>query len=138
MTKESARIGIILPNDLLVHLDKSIIDNRHSSRSDAIRGAIRRYIQHYEWMNDVKGERVGIFEIIYNPVKKGLPAIIEKIIFESNEILLSSMRVHITSDYYMRILVLRGEGEHLVKMAAKLTAQKGVMHMKLTTVNFCE
>ncbi len=48
------------------------------------------------------------------------------------------MRVHITSDYYMRILVLRGEGEHLVKMAAKLTAQKGVMHMKLTTVNFCE
>jgi CopG family nickel-responsive transcriptional regulator len=138
MTKESARIGIILPNDLLAHLDKSIIDTRHSSRSDAIRGAIRRYIQHHEWMNDVKGERVGIFEIIYNPVKKGLPAIIEKIIFESNEILLSSMRVHITSDYYMRILVLRGEGEHLVKLAEQLTAQKGVMHVKINTVNFCE
>jgi hypothetical protein len=37
-------------------------------------------------MNDVKGERIGIFEIVYNPVKKGLPATIEKIIFESNEI----------------------------------------------------
>jgi len=36
-------------------------------------------------MDDVKGERVGVSDIIYNPVKKGLPVIIEKIIFESNE-----------------------------------------------------
>ncbi len=28
---------------------------------------IRRYIQYHEWMNDVKGERIGIFEIVYNP-----------------------------------------------------------------------
>ena len=138
MTKELARIGITLPNDLLAHFDELIINNGHASRSDAVRDAIRRYIQYHEWMNDVKGERIGIFEIVYNPVKKGLPAIIEKIIFESNEILLSSMRVHINSDYYMRILVLRGEGEHLIKMAAKLTAQKGVIHVKINTVNFCE
>jgi len=138
MTEELARIGITLPNDLLAHFDELIINNGHASRSDAVRDALRRYIQYHEWMNDVKGERIGIFEIVYNPLKKGLPAIIEKIIFESNEILLSSMRVHITSDYYMRILVLRGEGEHLAKMAAKLTAQKGVIHVKINTVNFCE
>ena len=138
MTKESGRIGIILPNDLLAHLDKSIINNGHSSRSDAIRDALRRYIQHHEWMNDVKGERVGIFEIVYNPVKKGLPGTVENILSASNEIFLSSIRVHLNSDYYMRIVVLRGEGEHLVKLATKLTAQKGVMHMKLTTVNFTE
>ena len=112
--------------------------NGHSSRSDAIRDALRRYIRHHEWMNDVKGERVGIFEIVYNPVKKGLPATIENILFESNEIFLSSLRVHLNGDYYMRVLVLRGEGEHLVNLAAKLTAQKGVIHMKLTTMNVFE
>ena len=48
------------------------------------------------------------------------------------------MRVHITSDYYMRILVLSGEGEDLAKMAAKLTAQIGVIHVKINTVNFCK
>jgi CopG family nickel-responsive transcriptional regulator len=138
MTKELARIGITLPNDLLTHFDEAIIDNGHASRSDAIRDAIRRYIQYDEWMDDVKGERVGIFEILYNPVKRGLPATIEKMIFESNEKLLSSMRVHITSDYYMRIIVLRGEGEHLIKLAEQLTAQKGVIHVKINTVNFCE
>ena len=96
MTKELARIGITLPNDLLAHFDKAIINNGQASRSDAIRDALRRYIQYHEWMDDVKRERVGVFEIIYNPVKKGLPAIIEKIIFESDEILPSSMRIHIT------------------------------------------
>lgn len=136
MTKELARIGITLPNDLLSQFDESIIDKGHPSRSDAIRDALRRYIQYHEWMNDVKGERIGIFEIVYNPVKKGLPAIIEKIIFESDEVLLSSMRVHITSDYYMRILVLRGKGERLVNIAKQLTAQKGVIHVKINTVKF--
>jgi CopG family nickel-responsive transcriptional regulator len=138
MTEELARIGITLPNDLLAHFDELIINNGHSSRSDAIRNAIRRYIQYHEWMNDVKGERIGIFEIVYNPAKKGLPASIEKIISESNEILLSSILIHIISNYYMRIIVLHGEGEHLVKLAEQLTALKGVIHVKINTVNFCE
>lgn len=138
MTNELARIGITLPNDILAQFDESIINNGYASRSDAVRDALRRYIMYHEWMNDVKGERIGIFEIVYNPVKKGLPTIIEKIIFESDEILLSSMRVHISSDYYMRIIVLRGKGEHLVKLAEQLTAQRGVIHMKLTTVNSSE
>jgi CopG family nickel-responsive transcriptional regulator len=99
----------------LAHFDEAIINNGQASRSDAVRDAPRGYIRYHEWMNDVKGERVGVLEIIYNPVKKGLPAIIEKIILESDEILLSSMRIHIISDYYMCTVVLRKEGEHFLK-----------------------
>ncbi|KAF5410623.1 MAG: putative nickel-responsive regulator [Candidatus Methanocomedens sp.] len=138
MTEELVRIGIALPDNLLTHFDELLINNGHSSRSDAIRDAIRRYIQYHDWMNDVKGERVGILTIVYNPLKTGLPTIIEKILFESNEIFLSSLRVSINSDYYLRIMVLRGEGEHLVKLTEKLSAQKGVIHVKLNTVNFIE
>ena len=54
MTEELARIGITLPNDLLVHFDEAIINNTHSSMSDAVRDAVWRYIQYHEWMNDVK------------------------------------------------------------------------------------
>jgi len=138
MTEELVRIGIALPDNLLTHFDELLINNGHSSRSDAIRDAIRRYIQYHDWMNDVKGERVGILTIVYNPLKTGLPTIIEKILFESNEIFLSSLRVSINSDYYLRIMVLRGEGEHLVKLTEKLSARKGVIHVKLNTVNFIE
>ena len=63
MTEELARIGITLPNDLLTHIDESIINNGHASKSDAVRDALRRYIQYHEWMNDVKGERIGILLI---------------------------------------------------------------------------
>ena len=138
MTGELVRIGIALPDNLLTHFDELLINNGHSSRSDAIRDAIRRYIQYHDWMNNVKGERVGILTIVYNPSKTGLPTIIEKILFGSNEIFLSSLRVSINSDYYLRIMVLRGEGEHLVKLTEKLSAQRGVIHVKLNTVNFLE
>ena len=50
MTKELARIGITLTNDLLAHFDKAIINNGHASRSDAVRDVLRRYIQYHEWM----------------------------------------------------------------------------------------
>jgi len=33
---------------------------------------------------------------------------------------------------------LHGEGEHLVKLAEQLTALKGVIHVKINTVNFFE
>ena len=138
MTDELVRIGIALPDNLLAHFDELLINNGHSSRSDAIRDAIRRYIQYHDWMNIVKGERVGILTIVYNPLKTGLPTIIEKILFGSNEIFLSSLRVSINSDYYLRIMVLRGEGERLVKLTEKLSAQRGVIHVKLNTVNFLE
>ena len=138
MTEELVRIGIALPDNLLTHFDELLKNNEHSSRSDAIRNAIRRYIQYHDWMNDVKGERVGILTIVYNPLKTGLPTIIEKILFGSNEIFLSSLRVSINSDYYLRIMVLRGEGERLVKLTEKLSAQRGVIHVKLNTVNFIE
>ena len=125
MTEELARIGITLPNDLLIHFDEAIINNGHSSRSDAIRDALRRYIQHHEWMNDVKGERVGIFEIIYNLVKKGLPATIENILSESNEIFLSSIRVHLNSDYYMRIISPARKRRTSGKAGGKVDCSKG-------------
>lgn len=86
MTEELVRIGITLPDYLLTHFDELLINNGHSSRSDAIRDAIKRYIQYHDWMNDVKGERVGTLKIVYNPLKTGLPTIIEKILFGSNEI----------------------------------------------------
>jgi len=50
MTKELARIGITLPNDLLAHFDEAIINNGYASRSDAVRDVLRRYIQYHGWM----------------------------------------------------------------------------------------
>ena len=51
------RIGVSLPSNLLKKFDGIIGKRGYSSRSEGIRGAIRGYIEEYEWMEQKKGRK---------------------------------------------------------------------------------
>jgi CopG family nickel-responsive transcriptional regulator len=135
MSKELTRIGVSLPGDLLAYFDKSFVNTSPYSRSDVIRNAIMRYIQYYEWMAQVKGERIGLFEMVYNPLEKGLSDSINYLLSESGDSVLISVLVVLNKDDFLRIIIMQGEGEYLVKQVEKLMALKGIKYSKLTTIN---
>jgi len=135
MSKELTRIGVSLPGDLLTYFDRSFVDTSPFSRSDVIRNAIMRYILYYEWMAQVKGERVGIFEMVYNPLEKGLSESINCTLSGSGDSVLSSVLVVLNKDDFLRIIIMQGEGEYMVKQVEKLMALKGIKYSKLTTIN---
>ncbi|MCK5217501.1 MAG: nickel-responsive transcriptional regulator NikR [Methanosarcinales archaeon] len=135
MSKELTRIGVSIPGDLLAYFDKSFVNTSPYSRSDVIRNAIMRYIQYYEWMAQVKGERVGLFEMVYNPLEKGLSDSINYLLSESGDSVLISVLVVLNKDDFLRIIIMQGEGEYLVKQVEKLMALKGIKYSKLTTIN---
>lgn len=135
MSKELTRIGVSIPGDLLTYFDKSFVNTSPYSRSDVIRNAIMRYIQYYEWMAQVKGERVGLFEMVYNPLEKGLSDSINYLLSESGDSVLISVLVVLNKDDFLRIIIMQGEGEYLVKQVEKLMALKGIKYSKLTTIN---
>ena len=138
MKEKLTRLGVSVPDNLLRYFDELLLENGHSSRSDAVRDALRRYIQYHEWMNDVKGKRLGIYEMVYSPLKKGLPASISNILGESKEIVLSSILIHLKNDDYLHITIMYGEAENLVELAEKLMALKGVKQEKLITAPLIE
>ena len=138
MKEKLTRLGVSVPDNLLRYFDELLVENGHSSRSDAVRDALRRYIQYHEWMNDVKGKRLGIYEMVYSPLKKGLPASISNILGESKEIVLSSILIHLKNDDYLHITIMYGEAENLVELAEKLMALKGVKQEKLITAPLIE
>jgi len=72
METELMRIGVSLPDNLLDKFDKIIEKRGYSSRSEGIRDAIRNYISHYEWMGEIKGQRVGTIAVVYDHTKRGL------------------------------------------------------------------
>jgi len=135
MSKELTRIGVSLPGDLLTYFDRSFVNTSPYSRSDVIRNAIMRYIQYYEWMAQVKGERVGLFEMVYNPLEKGLSDSINYLLSESGDSVLLSVLVVLNKDDFLRIIIMQGEGEYLVKQVEKLMALRGIKYSKLTTIN---
>jgi len=72
MSKRLERTCVSLPSDLLDRFDEIIEKRGYSSRSEALRDAIRNYIVNYEWMSEVQGERVGVISLVYEHDQRGL------------------------------------------------------------------
>jgi len=60
------RISISIPKKLLNDFDDILQDKGYQSRSKGIRDAIKDYIIRYHWMNEIKGECVGVLTISYD------------------------------------------------------------------------
>ncbi|RLI88864.1 MAG: nickel-responsive transcriptional regulator NikR, partial [Archaeoglobales archaeon] len=56
MEEGVTRIGVSLPKNLLNEFDSIIRTRGYSSRSEAIRDAIRNYIAEYKWLEREEGE----------------------------------------------------------------------------------
>jgi CopG family transcriptional regulator, nickel-responsive regulator len=135
MEQDLMRIGVSLPENLLTKFDEIILQRGYSSRSEGIRDAIRNYIVHFEWMSDVKGERVGVITIVYDHSQRGLVDNLTGIQHDFGTIIQSSLHIHLDHDSCLEIVVLRGDGQVVRKAAEKIMSLKGVKHVKLTTTS---
>jgi CopG family nickel-responsive transcriptional regulator len=135
MEQELMRIGVSLPDNLLGRFDEIIKKRGYSSRSEGIRDAIRNYILHYEWMNEVEGERIGVITLIYEHDQRGLVNSLTDIQHMYTGLIRSSVHVHLDHDNCMEIVMLQGEGKLVKEIAEKMMSLKGVKHVKLATIS---
>ena len=132
--KELMRIGVSLPDNLLTKFDNIIEERGYSSRSEGIRDAIRSYINHYEWMNDIKGHRIGTISLVYDHTKRGLSNMMAEIQHEHSGIIKTSIHIHLDHDNCLEVVVLDGDGHDIKTLAEKIISLNGVKFSKLTTV----
>jgi len=135
MDQELMRIGVSLPDNLLGRFDQIIEKRGYSSRSEGIRDAIRNYIMHYEWMNEVEGDRIGVITLIYDHDQRGLVNNLTDIQHDYMSMIKSSVHVHLDHDNCLELIMLKGDGKQVKEVAEKMMALKGVKHVKLTTIS---
>ena len=129
------RIGVSLPFDLLERFDEIIGKRGYSSRSEGIRDAMRNYILHYKWMNNIEGERVGVITLLYDHEEHGLSEALTDIQHRYIKNISSSIHVHISKDLCLEVILLKGEGTVVKEVAETMMAKKGVKQVKLITVS---
>ncbi len=134
MDQDLSRIGVSLPENLLGKFDEIITKRGYSSRSEGIRDAIRGYIRYYDWMSEVKGERIGILSLTYDHSQRGLVTSLMELEHEFITITRSSVHIHISHDECMEVILLSGEGKDVRAIAERVMALKGVKNVKLTTI----
>ncbi|MCX9083683.1 MAG: nickel-responsive transcriptional regulator NikR [Candidatus Methanoperedens sp.] len=134
MEQDLSRIGVSLPENLLVKFDEIITKRGYSSRSEGIRDAIRGYIRYYDWMSEVQGDRIGILSMTYDHSQRGLLSALQDIEHDFTSITRSAVHVHISHDECMEVILLHGDGKEIKSIAEKIIALKGVKNVKLTTI----
>lgn len=105
----------------------------YSSRSEALRDAIRSSIVNYEWINGVEGECVGVISLVYKYDQRGL---VDDLIQQHLHIglIASSLHVYIDQENCLEIIILHGDGKAIRHLADKAMAFKGVKYVKLNAV----
>jgi CopG family nickel-responsive transcriptional regulator len=129
---ELIRFGVSMDGRLLARFDQLIDEKGYSNRSEAIRDLIRDELVEQSWQEE-DDETVGTITLVYNHEIRDLT---EKLIDYQHQVhgaVISSLHVHLDEHNCLEVLVVRGKGREIKKVADRLIGTKGVKHGKLVT-----
>lgn len=128
------KTAVAVPRDILERFDR-ITEKDYSSRSHAIRDALIHYIQYYDWMHEIEGERAGTITIVYNSRKKSLIESIVRLKNNFRNVIRSIVSFYINdNNTRLELMMVMGDGKLLVALAEQIQSLNGVSHVKLTTI----
>lgn len=124
------RFGVSLDDRLLTEFDRHIERRKYTNRSEALRDLIRDNLVGEEWDQDK--ETVGTITFVYDHHVRDLTSKLTYIQHGFHGHILTGMHVHLDHHHCLEVLVVRGKGSEIRKVADALVSVKGVKHGKLT------
>ena len=128
--KKLVRFGVSLDHHLLDDFDRLITGRRYASRSEALRDLIRDNLVGDQWKDNKP--TVGTITFVYDHHVRDLTKKLTHIQHDFHGHILSGMHVHLDHDHCLEVLVVKGKGSEIRKVADALISVKGVKHGKLT------
>src|SRR2546430_10298694 len=137
--KKLVRFGVSLDHHLLDDFDRLIERKNYTNRSEALRDLIRDNLVGQEW--DENKETVGTITIVYDHHVHDLTEKLTDIQHRFHRLVLSAMHVHLDHDHCVEVLVVRGKGADIKKVADTLIvfiqAKDGIRTLTVTGVQTC-
>jgi CopG family nickel-responsive transcriptional regulator len=119
------RIGISLDKKLLAQFDGLIAAKGYSNRSEAVRDLIREKLIEREWSLPT-GETVGTLLLVYEHETMELSRRLAKLEHEAFHHVVATLHVHMDEENCLEVIVLRGPGPEIQKLAERLISLRGV------------
>ncbi|AGB41688.1 putative transcriptional regulator with CopG/Arc/MetJ DNA-binding domain and metal-binding domain [Halobacteroides halobius DSM 5150] len=128
------RFSISIEDKLLQEFE-DLIKGEYDNRSEAIRDLIRNKI--IEKKCQETEEVIGILTLIYDHHQRQLNDKMLNIQHDYHHLFKSNLHLHMTHDYCLEVIIVKGQGAKLQKVANKLIGLKGVKHgnLNVTTIN---
>jgi len=125
------RFGISLDRELLKNFDQLIARKGYTNRSEAIRDLIRDSLVQDEWEGGNK-ETIGTITIVYAHDTRELTEVLTDLQHHFYTSIISTLHVHLDEHNCLEVLVVKGKGKDIKKIADRLIGTRGVKHGKLT------
>ena len=119
------RIGISLDDKLLKRFDKLIRKKGYANRSEAVRDLIREKLIQQEW-SAPQAETVGAVFLVFEHETMRLSERLTKAEHREFHQIVASMHVHMDHENCLEILILRGPGREIKRLADRLISMRGV------------
>jgi len=130
----TTRFSVSLPYPLVKEFDSVWHSMKYTNRSKAVHDALRNYITEHKWMKEEGGELMGALVLLYYFDKPALLNTIMQIQHEFENVIASSMHIHLTRDKCLEIIAVKGSAEQTKNLMQKLMARKGVKQVKLAAI----
>lgn len=130
--KDAIRFGVSMSKDLLKSFDGLIKATGYRNRSEAIRDLIRERLVHQEW-SLTNQKTVGTITLVYSHDVHELSEVLTALQHKYHRQIVSTMHIHLDKHNCLEVLVVKGKGKEIKKIADRLLSTKGVKHGKLTT-----
>ena len=127
----TVRFGISLERSLLKGFDSLIKKKGYASRSEAIRDLIRDSLVKDEWEYGNK-DTVGAISIVYSHDTRELSDTLTDIQHNFHSSVVSSLHVHLDHHNCLEVIIVKGKGREIKKIADRLIGTRGVKHGKLS------
>jgi CopG family transcriptional regulator, nickel-responsive regulator len=137
MMAELTRFSVSLESDLLEAFDRFVRDGSFATRSEAIRQLLRQTLTRTAFEGDDRAVTATL-TLVYDHHR---PHLVEKLLalqHDHSGQVVSSMHVHLDHERCMEVIVLRGSGGELRKLAESLRGLKGVHTGELTLAETAE
>lgn len=125
------RFGISLDQALLRGFDRLIARKGYTNRSEALRDLIRDALVKEEWETGTR-QTAGTITLVYSHDTRELADTLTDLQHDYHSQIVSTMHIHLDGHNCLEVLVVRGRGKDIRKIADRLIGTKGVKHGKLT------
>ena len=125
------RFSISLPPSLLRQLDQMSTEKGYANRSLAVADMIRNQLVEHRQKTGTE-DIAGTITLVYDHHKPHLQSTLTDIQHDHHDVILSTVHVHLDHHNCLEVLLVRGPGQVIRKIADALITAKGVKHGKLT------
>lgn len=134
MSQELDRISLTLPPDMVDQLDDIIDDWDYSSRSEAVRDALRDLFASYDWETEGTGEYHGSITLAHDHHENDIADHLQSVQHDRTDIITATQHIHISHDQCLETITVNGPKAEINELSNELRSIEGVSQVKVVVV----